>query len=121
MAAKIKLVDVTKLKKSNVLVTNQAEQVLRQAKAMLQKQEEFMSEGGMDRQKLRAFINSDAWSSRQRQKARQELIRWHEELKNGMSQDASVKRKELKLSARLLKPGRKQASKRSQRRRTGFL
>ncbi|MGB1271713.1 MAG: hypothetical protein ACPG5T_06550 [Endozoicomonas sp.] len=121
MAGKIKLVDVTKLKKSNVLVTNQTEKVLRQAKALLEKQEAFMAQGGMDRQKLRAFINSDAWSPHQRQKARQELIRWHEELKNGMAHDASVKQKELKLSARLLKPGRNQVSKRSQRRRTGFL
>ncbi|MFK0573515.1 hypothetical protein [Endozoicomonas sp.] len=102
MAVKLKLVDITKLKINNYLAVEQSQAIIREAKVMLDKQEEFMKNGGMDRQKLRAFINSDLWSSRQKQKAREELLNFHDELKNNMANEASAKRKELRSASRLL-------------------
>ena len=88
MAIKLKLVDITKLKKADYLVTEESQKTLRDAKVLLDKQEEFMKNGGMNRQQLRAFINSDFWTSRQKQKAREELLSFHKELKENMASEA---------------------------------
>ena len=105
MAVKVKLIDITKLKKADYLIAQESQKVLRDAKTMLDKQEEFMKNGGMNRQQLRAFINSDFWTSRQRQKAREELLNFHKELKESMASQASIKRKELSTASRLLEQG----------------
>ncbi len=105
MAIKLKLVDITKLKKADYLVTEESQKTLRDAKVLLDKQEEFMKNGGMNRQQLRAFINSDFWTSRQKQKAREELLSFHKELKENMASEASIKRKELSTASRLLEQG----------------
>lgn len=120
MASRIKLVDITKLKKSSGLVTQQAKAVLKQANKSIDEQHEFMTRVGMDRNKLRDFINGSNWSSKHKHKARQELIRWNEELKNEISHDVAVKRKELRLAARLL-DAKKQSTQTTRRRRTGFV
>ncbi len=76
----------------------------------------------MDRQKLREFINGDRWSQKQKHKARQELLRLSEELKAEMAHDVSVKRKEIRLAARLLSAKQaQQQSRKPRRRRTGFI
>ena len=120
MASKLKLVDVTKLKKSSGYVIRHSEAVVSQAQKGIKQQQEFMQRVGMDKDKLRAFINSDRWPSRQKHLARQELIRWKEELKAGVAHDVSVKRKEIKQAARLLSP-KKRAKQTTRRRRTGFV
>ena len=120
MASRIKLIDVTKLPKSTGLVIQQAGSLANQAKGSLDKQEKFMNEVGMDRKNLRNFINGDRWSAQQKHKARQELIRWNDELKAEISHDVSVKRKEIRLSSRLLSI-KKKAVQTTRRRRTGFL
>ena len=120
MASRIKLIDVTRLKKSSGFATQQSISVLKQAKESIARQEEFMDGAGMDRTKLRSFINGDQWSSQYRHKARQELIRWSEELKGAIAHDVSVKRKEIRLASRLLNP-KKQSTQSTRRRRTGFI
>ena len=105
MAVKLKLIDITKLKKADYLIVQESQKVLRDAKTMLDKQEAFMKNGGMNRQQLRAFINSDFWTSRQRQKAREELLNFHQGLKESMASQASIKRKELSIASRLLEQG----------------
>ena len=120
MASRIKLVDVTRLKKSSGFVTQQSNSVLKQAKESITRQQEFMAEVGMDRDKLRKFINGDQWSVQYRHKARQELIRWNEELKGAIAHDVSVKRKEIRQTSRLLNP-KKQSTQNTRRRRTGFI
>ncbi|WP_422461624.1 MULTISPECIES: hypothetical protein [unclassified Endozoicomonas] len=102
MALKLRLVDVTKLQKTNYLTSEASKAAVREAKVLLDKQEEFMKNGGMDRQKLRAFINSDYWTSRQKQKAREELLNFHNEFKSNMANEATAKRKELNSASRLL-------------------
>lgn len=122
MAVKLKLVDITKLKKSNYLASEESLAAIRNAKVLLDKQEEFMNNGGMDRQKLRAFINSDFWTSRQKQKAREELLHFHDELKNNMANEASTKRKELRSASRLLNQGKsKVKGGASKKKRSGFV
>ncbi|WP_419535221.1 hypothetical protein [Endozoicomonas sp.] len=122
MAVKLKLVDITKLKKSNYLASAASKAAIREAKELLDKQEEFMKNGGMDRQKLRAFINSDYWTSRQKQKAREELLSFHSELKNNMAHEASVKRKELQKASRILNQGKAKTKKAPvKRKRSGFV
>lgn len=120
MAAKLKLIDVTKLKKTSGFVMKQSQVVVQQAQRSLDQQQEFMQRVGMDKDNLRAFINSDRWSAKQKHAARQELIRWKDELKAGISHDVSVKRKEIKQAARLLNP-KKQTEQTTRRRRTGFI
>ena len=120
MASRIKLVDVTRLKKSSGFATQQSISVIKQAKESIARQEEFMDDVGMDRTKLRHFINGDQWSSEYKHKARQELIRWNEELKGDIAYDVSVKRKEIRLASRLLNP-KKQSAQSTRRRRTGFI
>ncbi|WP_257265989.1 hypothetical protein [Endozoicomonas sp. ONNA2] len=102
MALKLRLIDITKLQKSNYLASESSKAAIREAKVLLDKQEEFMKNGGMDREKLRAFINSDYWTSRQKQKGREELLSFHNELKSNMANEASAKRKELSSAGRLL-------------------
>ncbi|USE35386.1 hypothetical protein [Endozoicomonas sp. SCSIO W0465] len=102
MSLKLRLVDITKLQKSNYLASEASKAAVREAKLLLDKQEAFMKNGGMDRQKLRAFINSDYWTSRQKQKAREELLNFHKEFKNNMVDEASAKRKELSSASSLL-------------------
>ena len=120
MAVKLKLVDITKLKQSNYLGSETSKAAIREAKVMLDKQEEFMKNGGMDRQKLRAFINSDFWTSRQKQKAREELLSFHNDLKSNMANEATAKRKELKSAGSLLTQ-RKVNRASSVRKRSGFV
>lgn len=120
MAARIKLIDVTKLPRNTDLVTKTSGNLVAQAKASLKKQQDFMDEVGMDRKKLRDFINSDRWSVQYRHKARQELIRWNDELKAEIAQDVSARRKEIRLSSRLLGL-KKQVTQAARRRRTGFI
>lgn len=120
MTSHIKLVDVTRLKKSSSFVTQQSVSVLKQAKESIFRQEEFMGDVGMDRTKLRDFINGAQWSAQYKHKARQELIRWNEELKGAMAHDVSVKRKEVRQASRLLNP-KKQPAQSTRRRRTGFI
>ncbi|WP_067519214.1 hypothetical protein [Endozoicomonas ascidiicola] len=103
MPITLKLVDVRKLQKTSSVVMAESQAVVESARKMLAKQEEFMEKGGMDREKLRAFINSDHWSAKQRQKAREELLRFHSELKSNMKQAADEKRKDMALGRRLLK------------------
>ena len=120
MAIKLKLVDVTKLKQSSYLVSQVSTKVVSEAKIMLDKQEQFMKEGGMDRKKLRAFINSDLWTDRQKQKAREELINFHSELKNNVAIEVENKRRELSAASRLLNQNRVTKAV-SHKKKTGFL
>ena len=120
MASRIKLIDVTKLTKNSSLVIQQSSTVMNKAKVSLNKQQQFMDEVGMDRQTLRNFINGDKWSAQQKHKARQELLRWNEELKAEVAHDVSAKRKEIRLAARLLRV-KTQTTQKARRRRTGFL
>ena len=120
MASRIRLVDITKLGKSTFLVQQESETVLNQANRSLKQQAEFVENAGLDRKALRDFINSDRWTVKQRHKARQELVRFSEELKQGMSEEASEKRREIRLANNLLKS--KSKSKTTvRRRRTGFV
>ena len=123
MSVKLKLIDIHKLKKSGFLATAESEPVLKNARDMLKKQEEFMRIGGMDREKLRAFINSDYWTAKQRQKAREELLRFHSELKADMKQAADQRRKEISQSRRLLEQngGDSASGPRSRRKRSGYV
>lgn len=123
MAVKLKLVDVTKLKKSSYLVLEESKAVVREARAMLDKQEEFMKNGGrMDRKKLRSFINSGYWTAWQKQKSREELLNFYHEFKDNMANEASAKRKELR-NARNMFSQRKGKGKRARiaRKRTGLV
>ena len=120
MASRIKLIDVTRLPKSTGLVTQQTNALVSIAKTCLKKQQDFMGEVGMDRKKLREFINGDRWSSQQKHKARQELIRWNDELKAEIAQDLSAKRKEMRLASRLFGT-KKRSIQTTRRRRTGFV
>ncbi len=120
MAVKLKLVDITKLQKSNYLASEVSKSAIREAKVLLDKQEEFMKNGGMDRQKLRAFINSDYWTSRQKQKARDELLNFYNEFKSNMANEASAKRKELRSASRLLSQ-RKVKKTTSAKKRSGYV
>ena len=120
MALRMRLIDVTKLKKTSNLVVQQSSDVLVEAKSSMEKQQQFMDEVGMDRKKLRNFINGDQWSAQQKHKARQELIRLSEELKADIAQDVAAKRKEIRLASRLLNI-RKKAKQAERRRRTGFI
>ena len=120
MAVKLKLVDVTKLQKSSFLVSQETKKAVADARAMLDKQAEFMKNGGMDREKLRAFINSDLWTNHQKQKAREELLRFHSELKSNMADAATAKRKELNFASRLLDQSKVQAST-TRKKRSGFI
>ena len=61
-----------------------------------------MQEVGMDRDKLKTFINSEFWTPQQKQKAREELIRFHAELKSDMKQVADEKNKEVTAGLTLL-------------------
>ena len=108
MASRIRLVDITKLSKSSWLVQKESEAVLNQANRSMKQQAEFMENVGLDRKALRDFINSDRWTVKQRHKARQELIRFSEELKQDMSEQASEKRREIRLANNLLKPKRQE-------------
>ena len=122
MSIQLKLVDVRKLEKTPSYVMAESQAVLESARKMLSKQEEFMQQGGMDREKLRAFINSDYWSAKQRQKAREELLRFHAELKSNMQQAADEKRQEIKLSKRLLKQEKNLSTgERVRKKRSGFV
>lgn len=120
MASRIKLIDVTKLKKSSWLVQQESEATVKTAKAGINRQKDFMDSVGMDKKKLREFINSDAWPTHFKHKARQELIKFNDELKSDLSQEASLKRKELRMANRLLKPKTKSGSS-GRRHRTGFV
>ncbi|UYM17177.1 hypothetical protein [Endozoicomonas euniceicola] len=120
MASRIRLVDITKLSKSSWLVRQESEAVLNQAHRSMKQQAEFIENVGLDRKALRDFINSDRWTAGQRHKARQELIRFSEELKQDMSEQASEKRREIRLANNLLKPKSKSKSS-VRRRRTGFV
>ncbi len=121
MAVKLKLVDVTKLKKASFLVSQETEKAVAEARVMLDKQEEFLQNGGMDRQKLRAFINSDQWTSQQKQKAREELLRFHNELKTDMARVAADRRKELNSANRLLEQRKLQPGTATRKQRSGFI
>lgn len=120
MASRIRLVDVTKLKKSSWLVQQESEVVVKEARNGLAKQEAFMDTVGMDKKALRNFINGDSWPTTYKHKARQELLRFNEDLKRDMSAEASSKRKEIRLSNRLLTPKSKSKSS-ARRHRTGFV
>ncbi|AMO55451.1 hypothetical protein GZ77_10125 [Endozoicomonas montiporae] len=120
MASRIRLVDITKLSKSSFLVQQESEAVLSQASQSLKQQAQFIENVGLDRKALRDFINSDRWTVKQRHKARQELVRFSEELKQGMSEEASEKRREIRVASNLLKPKSKSKST-VRRRRTGFV
>ena len=120
MASRIRLVDITKLRKSASLVQKESEKVVAQAHRQLNSQEQFMEEVGMDRKALRAFINGDQWSAVFKHKARQELIRFNEELKRDIATAVSLKRKEIRLSNRLLSPKSK-VKQSAGRHRTGFI
>lgn len=120
MASRIRLIDVTKLKKSSWRVQQESEAAVKNAKADINRQEEFMNSVGMDKKKLREFINSDAWPVHFKHKARQELIKYNDELKSDLSHEAALKRKELRLAGRLLKPKSKSRSS-GRRHRTGFV
>ena len=120
MAVKLKLVDVTKLQKASFIVSQETKKAVADAKVMLDKQEEFLKNGGMDRQKLRAFINSDRWTAQQKQKAREELLRFHGELKTNMAEAATAKHKELNFASRMLQQGKVQAST-TRKKRSGFV
>ena len=120
MAVKLKLVDITKLQKATFLVSQETKKAIADAKVMLDKQEEFLKNGGMDREKLRAFINSDRWTNQQKQKAREELLRFHSELKSNMAEAATAKRKDLNFASRLLEQGKTKAST-TRKKRSGFV
>ncbi|KEQ19595.1 hypothetical protein [Endozoicomonas numazuensis] len=120
MASRIRLIDVTKMKKSSWLVQQESEVIVKSAKEGINRQKGFMDSVGMDKKKLREFINGDAWPANFKHKARQELIKFNDELKSDLSHEASLKRKEIRLANRLLKP--KTSSRSSGRRhRTGFV
>ena len=122
MAVKLKLIDITKLKKASELVSVESKAVLSDAKAMLARQEEFLNNGGMDRQKLKAYLNSDAWSAKQKHKVREELVRFHDELKRDMAAESAKVKKELRVASQLLKQGKgKQQSKPVRKKRSGYL
>ena len=120
MVSRIRLVDVTKLRKTSGLVAVQSQKVVNQANERIKTQADFMNRVGMDRKKLRDFINNDTWSAKHKHIARQELIRWNEGVKAEIAADVSLKRKELRMSARLLNPLNK-PSQTTRRRRTGFV
>lgn len=102
MARKLKMIDITKLKKATPLIQQETNTVLSEARSMLERQEAFMQEVGMDRDKLKTFINSEFWTPQQKQKAREELIRFHAELKSDMKQVADEKNKEVTAGLTLL-------------------
>ena len=122
--ARVKLVDVTKLPKSAELVMLDAEALLAQAKASLERQKQFMEQAGMDRQKLREYMSSDPAGAKEQHKVRQELVRFHGELKDEMKEASDEMRKRLTLSANLLrsdKPKPKKPKSTVRRGRTGFI
>ncbi|MGB0361195.1 MAG: hypothetical protein ACPGEF_07305 [Endozoicomonas sp.] len=122
MSIQLKLVDVRKLEKTPSYVIAESQAAVEAAKSMLAKQGRFLQQGGMDREKLRAFINSDSWSAKHKQKAREELLRFHSELKSDMKQAADEKRQEIKLSKRLLKQENSVSIGQSaQKKHTGFV
>lgn len=120
MASRIRLVDITKLGKSSWLVQQESDAVVKQAEKSMETQANFMKKVGLDRKVVRDFINSDRWTVKQKHKARQELVRFNDELKRDMSDDASEKRREIRLANRLLKPKSKNMSS-ARRHRTGFV
>ena len=120
MTSRIRLVDITKLNKSSWLVQQESEAVLKKIRQSVHKQAEFMNKVGLDRKALRDFISSDQWTLKQRHKARQELVRFNKDLKQEMSDQASRKRKEIRLSRNLLTPKSKNKSS-AWRHRTGFV
>ncbi len=120
MSSRIRLVDITKLKKSSWFVQSETQTAIEHARRDILKQEDFLKSVGMDKQQLREFINGDQWSSGFKHKAREELLRFSEQLKQGMSEDISAKRKELSEARRLLST-RKKARESACRRRTGFV
>ncbi|WP_062261896.1 hypothetical protein [Endozoicomonas arenosclerae] len=120
MASRIRLIDVTKMKKSSWLVQQESEVVVKAARKDISKQENFMNSVGMDKKKLRDFINGDSWSANYKHKARQELIKFNDELKGDLAHEASLKRKEIRLANRLLAPKSKSRST-GRRHRTGFV
>lgn len=120
MASRIRLVNITKLNKSSWLVQQESEVVLKKTRQSVDRQAEFINKVGMDRKALRDFINSDHWTAKQRHKARQELVRFNEDLKQDMADQASLRRKEIRVSRNLLMPKSKSKSS-ARRHRTGFV
>ena len=120
MSSRIRLVDITKLKKSSWFVHNESQAVIEQARSDIKKQQEFLESVGMDKQQLRAFINGDQWSAAFKHKAREELLRFSEQLRQEMKEESAAKRKELSQARRLLS-SRKKARESARRRRTGFV
>ena len=120
MSSRIRLVDITKLKKSSWFVQSESQIALEKARRDISRQEDFLKSVGLDKQQLRAFINGEQWSAAFKHKAREELLRFTEQLKQEMSEEASAKRKEISESRRLLS-ARKRARESARRRRTGFV
>ncbi|MRI32065.1 hypothetical protein EOPP23_03500 [Endozoicomonas sp. OPT23] len=120
MSSRIRLVDITKLKKSSWFVQSESQAALHKARADITRQEEFLESVGMDKHQLRAFINGEQWSAAFKHKAREELLRFSDQLKQEMTEEASAKRKELGEARRLLS-SRKKARESARRRRTGFV
>ena len=120
MASRIKLVDITKLNKSSWLVQQESDEVVKKAKQGINRQAEFMNKAKLDRRALRDFINSDHWTVKERHKARQELVRFSEDLKQDMADQVSQRRKDIRLSRQLLTPKSKKKSS-ARRHRTGFV
>ncbi|PJE80398.1 hypothetical protein CI610_00630 [invertebrate metagenome] len=123
MSSRIRLIDITRLKKSSWLVQAESEKALKQARQSLRAYEEMMEDVSMDRKALHKFLNSDEWPAHYRHKARQDLLQFKDELKSAMAQDIAAKRKEIKLASRLLVSRDKKASqaKRVRKGRTGFI
>ena len=120
MAKRVRLINVTQLKKSSDLVQKEASELLSSTRLAMDKQAAFMKEIGIDKKSLRNFINNGKWSAPQRQKMQQELIQFNGDLKADMSQAVAAMRKKLKEAGRLLS-GKKALSKGGRKRRTGFL
>ena len=120
MSAQRRMVEVTRLKKSSWLVYQETKAVVKESRQAISRQERFMNEVGMDKKNLRSFINNEAWPVNFKHKARQELVKFNEDLKRDMSNDASIKRKEIRQASRLLTP-KSQSGTRPRRRKTGFV
>ena len=113
MATKLRLIDITQLKKSSRLALQETNAVLQSAKKSIAQYDELMEQIGMDRKALLKYLNLSDWPAHYRKKATEDLLNWKKQIKNEMAQDVVEKRKQLKRAASLLDPSKNEKRKRT--------
>ncbi len=98
MAQKILLVDLKKLKKSSELVREEAEDMLKLARVCIQAQEEFFRGAGLEPEQLKELMKYHQVSD----EVKQAIEAWAAEFHSQQAQVVAMKKKEMKLSSKLL-------------------